>query len=563
MEEQKKVRCAIYTRKSTDEGLDKEFNTLEAQREAGANYILSQKHQGWVLLDERYDDGGFSGGNINRPALKRLIHDVEAGKIDMIVVYKIDRLTRSLADFSKLIEVLDKHKCSFVSVTQNFNTYDSMGRLTLNVLLSFAQFEREVGAERIRDKVAASRKKGMWMGGKVPFGYMLINKHLEINPTEAEIVRLIFNKYSACKSERDVCTFLKAGGYCINARKQKNGTELPAKEFTVSKIDYMLRNPIYIGKVVHKGTVYDGQQEAIISKELWERVENTRLGNRHGKLKPSRVVRNALLKGMLECGCGCNSSMIPTRTRKKNRTYEYYVSLKAVKEGYQHCELGSIPVGELDKFVLSKIQNILKSPLLLNELLKYLKPDMPEIGMNELLQKTKAPEDFFTYLSQESLRQILERLISRVIIYKDKLVNIVYAVEILLKDNTVVLGGEVSGNVDLSEVKEFVKDALRDIGYDENYAARWGKYAIDVRKVEIINLIGQQSADIKQGIEQNGWGDQGVFVGYACQGEDFISREMFLARKLNRALYQKARQSKNLGIDIKTQISFLKQMTKN
>lgn len=166
MEEQKKVRCAIYTRKSTDEGLDKEFNTLEAQREAGANYILSQKHQGWVLLDERYDDGGFSGGNINRPALKRLINDVEAGKIDMIVVYKIDRLTRSLADFSKLIEVLDKHKCSFVSVTQNFNTYDSMGRLTLNVLLSFAQFEREVGAERIRDKVAASRKKGMWMGGK-------------------------------------------------------------------------------------------------------------------------------------------------------------------------------------------------------------------------------------------------------------------------------------------------------------------------------------------------------------------------------------------------------------
>ena len=247
MEEQKKVRCAIYTRKSTDEGLDKEFNTLEAQREAGANYILSQKHQGWVLLDERYDDGGFSGGNINRPALKRLINDVEAGKIDMIVVYKIDRLTRSLADFSKLIEVLDKHKCSFVSVTQNFNTYDSMGRLTLNVLLSFAQFEREVGAERIRDKVAASRKKGMWMGGKVPFGYMLINKHLEINPTEAEIVRLIFNKYSACKSERDVCTFLKAGGYCINARKQKNGIELPAKEFTVSKIDYMLRNPIYIG----------------------------------------------------------------------------------------------------------------------------------------------------------------------------------------------------------------------------------------------------------------------------------------------------------------------------
>ena len=192
MAEQKNVRCAIYTRKSTDEGLDKEFNTLEAQREAGENYVRSQKHQGWVIIPERYDDGGFSGGNINRPALKKLMSDVEDGKVDMIVVYKIDRLTRSLADFSKLIEVLDKHSCSFVSVTQNFNTYDSMGRLTLNVLLSFAQFEREVGAERIRDKVAASRKKGMWMGGNVPLGYDVVNKKLIVNPKEAKIVQAIF-----------------------------------------------------------------------------------------------------------------------------------------------------------------------------------------------------------------------------------------------------------------------------------------------------------------------------------------------------------------------------------
>lgn len=336
MAEQKNVRCAIYTRKSTDEGLDKEFNTLEAQREAGENYVRSQKHQGWVIIPERYDDGGFSGGNINRPALKKLMSDVEDGKVDMIVVYKIDRLTRSLADFSKLIEVLDKHKCSFVSVTQNFNTYDSMGRLTLNVLLSFAQFEREVGAERIRDKVAASRKKGMWMGGNVPLGYDVVNKKLIVNPKEAKIVQAIFDKYCRCKSERDVCTYINDLGYQTKERTQRNGKVIKAIPFTHSKINYILRNPIYIGKVVHKGTTYDGLQDAIITEEQWNKVQKIKSINRDGRFTPSKVVHNSLLQGLLECGCGCNSSMIPTRTCKKNKTYEYYVSLKAVKEGYAH-----------------------------------------------------------------------------------------------------------------------------------------------------------------------------------------------------------------------------------
>ena len=217
----KSIKCAIYTRKSTDEGLEKEFNTLEAQREAGLNYVKSQVHQGWEALAEHYDDGGYSGGNMNRPALKRLFEDIKAGKVDMIVVYKIDRLTRSLTDFSKMVELFDEYNVSFVSVTQNFNTYDSMGRLTLNVLLSFAQFEREVSGERIRDKISASKKKGMWMGGPLPLGYDLQDKKLVINPKEAALVRLLFEKYTVCKSPQYLADWLN---YRKNVRTKKSWT---------------------------------------------------------------------------------------------------------------------------------------------------------------------------------------------------------------------------------------------------------------------------------------------------------------------------------------------------
>lgn len=227
------VRCAIYTRKSTDEGLEKEFNTLEAQRESGENYIRSQKHQGWVLVDKHYDDGGYSGGNMKRPALQELFADIQAGQIDMIVVYKIDRLTRSLIDFSKMVDLFDKHNCSFVSVTQNFNTSDSMGRLTLNMLLSFAQFEREIGSERVRDKQAASKKKGMWTGGVIPFGYQTVNKKLEIKPDEAEAVRFMFEMYVKYKSAMAVCKLLTESGY---------------KSFRRDAVKRMLKNPLYMGK---------------------------------------------------------------------------------------------------------------------------------------------------------------------------------------------------------------------------------------------------------------------------------------------------------------------------
>ena len=227
----KTIKCAIYTRKSTDEGLEKEFNTLEAQREAGLNYVKSQVHQGWEVLSEHYDDGGYSGGNMNRPALKRLFEDIRAGKVDMIVVYKIDRLTRSLTDFSKMMELFDEYNVSFVSVTQNFNTYDSMSRLTLNVLLSFAQFEREVSGERIRDKISASKKKGMWMGGPLPLGYDLQDKKLVINPDEAEVVRLMFEKYLVCKSPQYLADWLNSNGYRTKSKVTKKGKVVGGKQF--------------------------------------------------------------------------------------------------------------------------------------------------------------------------------------------------------------------------------------------------------------------------------------------------------------------------------------------
>lgn len=264
----KKIRCAIYTRKSNDEGLDKEFNTLEAQRDAGENYIRSQIHQGWEIIQKHYDDPGFSGGNMNRPALKELLDDIQNGFVDMIVVYKIDRLTRSLIDFCKMIEVLDAQQCSFVSVTQNFNTADSMGRLMLNILLSFAQFEREISGERIRDKIAASRKKGMGTGGCVPLGYDVVNKKLVINEAEADAIKVMFGLYLENPSEIFVSQELNQQGFLPKAGKHR----FSAVKFNPKIVTKAIQNPIYIGKIPHKNELYDGQHQAIIDVNIWEEV---------------------------------------------------------------------------------------------------------------------------------------------------------------------------------------------------------------------------------------------------------------------------------------------------
>lgn len=317
--------CAIYTRKSSEEGLEQEFNSLDAQSEACQAYITSQKADGWSAVKTAYDDGGYSGGNMDRPGLKKLMDDIQAGKVHIVVVYKIDRLTRSLMDFAKLVEVFDKHDVTFVSVTQSFNTTTSMGRLTLNVLLSFAQFEREVTGERIRDKIAASKKKGMWMGGMTPFGYDQVDKKLLVNNEEAKIVHLIFEKYLALGCVRRLKEYLDAKGVISKLRTSKKGQQWGGAKFSRGLLYKLLINPVYIGRIKHKTVVYEGQHEAIIPIELWDKVQaqmaqQTATFRGIGKSKP---VGN-LLKGILFDTEGNRYS--PSFTNKGKRQYRYYVS---------------------------------------------------------------------------------------------------------------------------------------------------------------------------------------------------------------------------------------------
>lgn len=318
------IRCAIYTRKSTDEGLDKAFNSLDAQREACAAYIMSQQHEGWVLLPELYDDGGFSGGSMNRPALRQLMADVKSGKVDVVVVYKIDRLTRSLADFAKIVDVLDDAEASFVSVTQAFSTTTSMGRLTLNVLLSFAQFEREVGAERIRDKVAASKAKGMWMGGGVPLGYEVADRKLVIMPEEAATVRHIMERYLEVSSIRALVHELEDEGIVSKRRTSRSGRTAGGYPFRRGALLWLLRNPLYVGQVKHKDKVYPGEHEAIVSRELFDAVQEkmARQASKGSAGGPYRRV--ALLAGMIRDNRG--RPMSPVHTRNHGQRYTYYAS---------------------------------------------------------------------------------------------------------------------------------------------------------------------------------------------------------------------------------------------
>ncbi|MDF1690596.1 MAG: recombinase family protein [Cycloclasticus sp.] len=289
------TRCVIYTRKSSEEGLEQEFNSLHAQREACEAYIKSQAHEGWVLIDRQYDDGGFSGGNIKRPALVQLMDDIKSGEIDLIIVYKVDRLSRSLADFSNMVETFDQHDVSFVSITQQFNTSTSMGRLTLNVLLSFAQFEREVTGERIRDKVAASKKKGMWMGGYVPLGYDNVNKGLVVNIKQAETVRHIYNQYLKLGSVKSLKAKLDTDG--VKSKVSKSG--FGGNEFSRGALYAILKNPIYIGKIRHKDQLYDGNHEAILEKTQWEKAQELLNINRSATYQRTGAKEPSLLTGLL------------------------------------------------------------------------------------------------------------------------------------------------------------------------------------------------------------------------------------------------------------------------
>jgi DNA invertase Pin-like site-specific DNA recombinase len=346
----RKLRCAVYTRKSSEEGLEQEFNSLHAQREACEAYIASQRSEGWVLVRDAYDDGGVSGGTLERPGLRRLIADVEDGLVDVVVVYKIDRLSRSLADFSKLVEIFDWAGVTFVSVTQAFNTTTSMGRLTLNILLSFAQFEREVTAERIRDKIGASRRKGMWMGGNPPLGYDVRDRKLVVNPVEAEQVRWIFAR------------FLEIGSGTVLARETAARGVVKKRGLPVDKkyLYRLLNNQVYLGETVHKGVAYPGEHDAIVDRETWDRVHAILTESPRVRAARTRADTPALLKGLLFGPDGAAFS--PTHTRKGGRLYRYYVSQAVLKHGAGSCPIGRVPAGAIETAVLDRLRAVFRQP---------------------------------------------------------------------------------------------------------------------------------------------------------------------------------------------------------
>jgi site-specific DNA recombinase len=354
------VRCAIYTRKSTEEGLEQEFNTLDAQRECGESFIKSQAAESWQCLPDRYDDGGFSGGSMDRPALKHLLADIEAGKIDAVLVYKVDRLSRSLLDFAKMMEVFDRHHVAFISITQQINSATSMGRLMLNVLLSFAQFEREIIGERTRDKIAAARRKGKWGGGHPILGYDIdpAGFKLIVNEEEAAQVRAIFELYLQHEGLVAVIGELNRRGWTNKRWVTRKGQVRGGKPFTKTSLHKLLTNITYIGKVRYKHELHDGEQAALIAPDIWQRVQV--LLRRNGR-NGGALVRNqfgALLKGLLRCApCGC--SMTPAHTTRNGaKRYRYYVCTAAQKRGWHTCPSKSIPAGEIEKFVVQQLRGI-------------------------------------------------------------------------------------------------------------------------------------------------------------------------------------------------------------
>jgi site-specific DNA recombinase len=356
----KNTCCAVYTRKSTDEGLDKEFNTLDAQRESAEAYVRSQAGEGWVCLSDRYDDGGFTGGNMDRPALRRLLTDIQAGKVNCVLVYKVDRLSRSLLDFARMMELFDQHQVAFVSVTQQFNTASSMGRLVLNVLLSFAQFEREIISERTRDKIAAARRKGKWAGGHPILGYD-IDVHgfkLVVNGAEARRVRAIFDLYLKHEALIPVVDELERRGWRNKRWTTRKGKSRGGKPFTKATLHYLLRNVAYVGRIKYKQETHPGEHPGIVDDSVFDRVQDVLS---EGRPEPGAVPRpkfHALLQGLIRCA-PCGSAMVSTRTtRNKTRQYRYYVCSSAQQRGWKTCPSKSIPAGTIEQFVVDQIRDL-------------------------------------------------------------------------------------------------------------------------------------------------------------------------------------------------------------
>ncbi len=358
----KRMRCAVYTRKSSEEGLDQDYNSIDAQRDAGHAYIASQRAEGWIAVADDYDDPAYSGGNMERPALRRLMLDIEAGRIDVVVIYKIDRLTRSLSDFSRMVEVFERMGVSFVSVTQQFNTTTSMGRLMLNVLLSFAQFEREVTGERIRDKIAASKRKGMWMGGVPPLGYDVENRMLVINETEAMVVQRMFEEMLTIGSPTRIASNLTTEGITTKAWTTQEGILRPGKRIDKKYLHKLLRNRIYLGELSHKGSWYPGVHPPIIDRELWDKVHAILAKDGHTRSVKTKIRSrtDALLRGLLYAPSG--ERMYPTYSRKNGRKYHYYVSRSESRFGAAGKSCERLPAAEVEGAVVAQMRTVLASP---------------------------------------------------------------------------------------------------------------------------------------------------------------------------------------------------------
>jgi site-specific DNA recombinase len=403
----RKLRCAVYTRKSSEEGLEQEFNSLDAQREACEAYVASQKAEGWLLVPDRYDDGGISGATLERPGLKRLLADIEAGRIDVVVVYKIDRLSRALMDFAKLVEVFDRNNVTFVSVTQSFNTTTSMGRLTLNILLSFAQFEREVIGERIRDKFAASRKKGIWMGGWAPLGYDIQDRKLLINDAEASGVRTLFQRFLCVGSMTKLVVALRSEGMTTK------GGKLIEKGYVYR----ILNNRVYLGEAVHKGTAYPGEHQAIIDRTLWDRVHAILGVSPRKRAAHTRAQTPALLKGLIFGPTG--RAMTPAHTRKGGKLYRYYVSTDVLKRDAEACTVRRVPAAEIEDAVVDQLRALLRAPEIIVRTWRAARQSICDITETAVREALERLDPLWDELFPAEQARIVQLLVERVDISAD------------------------------------------------------------------------------------------------------------------------------------------------
>lgn len=424
MTQQRKVRlnAAIYTRKSSEDGLELDYNSLEAQWDSGRHYINSHAPEGWVHFDKRYEDGGFSGGTIERPGLKSLITDVKNGLVDVIVVYKIDRLTRSLLDFAQLVEIFDKHNVTFVSVTENFNTTTPMGRLTLNMLLSFAQFEREIAGERIRDKFAASKKKGIWMGGTPPLGYDVKDRKLVINQQESKTVRFVFEQFLSHGSVVKIVEQLDE-----RCMRTKSWTTQQGKKRLGDKIDAnvvmrILRNPLYKGVISHKGEHFPGEHNAIIAAEQWDAVQAV-IEDRNRRKPNSNAPKGAapyLLRGLLTDADGW--AMTPGNGgNKRTRRYRYYVSTKAIKHGYGSTEIKSLPAEQIEELVLAQVKQFLVSPEMVNLVHKKASAKERFISEDAVRKELQQFDSIWGELFPQEQNRVMQLIIQRIQVSLDGL----------------------------------------------------------------------------------------------------------------------------------------------